>query len=392
MTSESAVDLRAVAAAVRVPSGDPAALLARWRSGRGTWFSGPRGGLLAEGAAHRLDDPDDVGGVLVDVHASGREPAVVVGALPFDPTGKAALVVPRRVTWSPPLGRSVPVPAAGGPGPRWGARAVPEPAGYEAMVADALRRMSLGELEKVVLARVLDLEADAPIDQAAMLTGLAARDPSGYVFAVDLPAADGGPPRTLLGASPELLISRRDGEVTANPLAGSAPRRSDPADDEATGEALLASAKDRHEHALVVTDVSAALAGVCDDLDVPAEPSLIRTDAMWHLSTRIRGRSRLSALDLARALHPTPAVNGVPRAAAARAITELEPFDRSFYTGMVGWTDASGDGEWVVALRCGEVCGPSARIYAGAGLVPASVPSAELAETTAKLETMLASM
>src|ERR1700710_509393 len=84
VTSEGAVDLRAVAAAVRSPSGDPAALLARWRSGRGTWFSGPRGGLLAEGATRRLDDPDDVGGVLADVAASGRAPAVVVGGLPFD--------------------------------------------------------------------------------------------------------------------------------------------------------------------------------------------------------------------------------------------------------------------------------------------------------------------
>ncbi len=392
MTSESTVDLPGVAAAVGGPWGDPTALLARWRPGRGTWFSGPRGGLLADGAVRRIDDPDDVGGVLTEVADTGRAPAVVVGALPFDAAGKAALVVPREATWAPALGRASTLPAGGGPGPRWGARSVPEPDGYEAMVSEALRRMALGELEKVVLARVLDLESDVPIDQAAMLAGLAARDPSGYVFAVDLPAAVGGPPRTLLGASPELLISRRDGEVVANPLAGSAPRRSDPADDEATGAALLASAKDRHEHALVVTDVAAALGGVCDALDVPAEPSLIRTDAMWHLSTTIRGRSPRSALDLARALHPTPAVGGVPRAAAGRAITELEPFDRGFYTGMVGWTDASGDGEWVVALRCGEVCGRSARLYAGAGLVPASVPSAELAETTAKLETMLASM
>jgi isochorismate synthase len=390
VTSEGVVDLLSGAAAGGAPSGDPAALLGRWRPGRGTWFSGPRGGLLTCGAARRLDDPDEVGDVLAEASAAGREPALVVGALPFDPAGKAALVVPREVSWCPALGRSVPVPAAGGPGPAWGARSVPEPGGYEAMVAEALRRMAGGDLEKVVLARVLDLDADTLIDQAAMLTGLAARDPSGYVFAVDLPAS--GAPRTLLGASPELLISRRDGEVVANPLAGSAPRRSDPADDEATGAALLSSAKDRHEHALVVTDVAGSLGAVCDDLDVPDEPSLIRTDAMWHLSTTIRGRSPRSALDLARALHPTPAVGGVPRAAAARAITELEPFDRDFYTGMVGWTDASGDGEWVVALRCGEVCGRSARLYAGAGLVPASVPAAELAETTAKLETMLASM
>jgi isochorismate synthase len=390
VTSEGTVELLGATSVPDAVSDDPTALLARWRPGRGTWFSGPRGGLLADGALRRLEDPDDVGGVLDEVAASGSGPALVVGALPFDPAGAAALVVPREATWSPALGRAVEAPAAGGPSPHWGSRSLPEPAGYEAMVAEALRRMGSGDLEKVVLARVLDLQADAPVDQAAMLRGLAARDPSGYVFAVDLPAA--GTPRTLLGASPELLISRRDGEVIANPLAGSAPRRRDPADDEATGAALLASAKDRHEHALVVTDVSAALAGMCDDLEVPAEPSLIRTDAMWHLSTTIRGRSSRSALDLARALHPTPAVGGVPRDAASRAITELEPFDRGFYTGMVGWTDSSGDGEWVVALRCGEVCGPSARLYAGAGLVPASVPSAELAETTAKLETMLASM
>ena len=139
--------------------------------------------------------------------------------------------------------------------------------------------------------------------------------------------------------------------------------------------------------------MAAALGGVCDDLEVPTEPSLIRTEAMWHLSTTIRGPlAAARPLDLARALHPTPAVGGVPRAAAGRAITELEPFERGFYTGMVGWTDVSGDGEWVIALRCGEVCDTSARLYAGAGLVPASVPSAELAETTAKLETMLASM
>ena len=269
MTSESTVDLLGVSAAPGLACDDPAALLARWRPGLGTWFSGPRGGLLADGALQRLDDPDDVPALLEEVAATGPGPALVVGALPFDPADPAALVVPREVTWSPALGRAVDAPGRGGPSPCWVSRSVPDPAGYEAMVAEALRRMGTGDLEKVVLARVLELEADAPVDQATMLRGLAARDPSGYVFAVDLPAPAGGPPRTLLGASPELLISRRDGEVIANPLAGSAPRRRDPADDEATGAALLASAKDRHEHALVVTDVAAALGGVCDDLAVP---------------------------------------------------------------------------------------------------------------------------
>ncbi|GAA4842433.1 isochorismate synthase DhbC [Actinomycetospora corticicola] len=390
MTSEVTADLLPVPGTPPTGSGDSAQLLARWRPGEGTWFSGPRGALLARGVAHRLDDPDEARRRLRRIDAAGDAPAVVIGALPFDPAAPAALVVPEAVTWAPPLPRSVGRRGEGADPTHWQSRPVPEPAGYEAMVADALRRMRAGGLEKVVLSRVLDLVRDTPIDQPAMLGELAARNLAGYVFAVDLPSGSG--PRSLIGASPELLVSRRDGEVVANPLAGSAPRRSDPADDEATGAALLASVKDRHEHALVVDEVAAALAGCCDSLEVPAEPTLIRTDALWHLSTTIRGRSAVASLDIARALHPTPAVGGVPREAACRAIGELEPFSRGFYTGMVGWMDADGDGEWVVALRCGDVRGATARLYAGAGIVPASVPASELAETTTKLETMLASL
>ncbi|MFC5065180.1 isochorismate synthase [Actinomycetospora atypica] len=367
---------------------DPAALLHGWRPGTGSWFSGPRGGLLTRGVHQRLDDPDEVPGVLSRIAADGDAPAVVVGALPFDPTRPAALAVPREITWAAPLGHAI-MPGPGS-GVEFASRSVPEPAAYEAMVAEALRRMEAGELEKVVLSRTLELRCDGPVDQRRLLRELAARGPSGYVFAVDLPST--GAPRTLVGASPELLLSRRDGEVVANPLAGSARRLLDPDEDAAVGAALLASAKDRHEHALVVDDVAAALRGVCDDLEVPGTPSLIRTDALWHLSTTIRGRSELPALDIARALHPTPAVGGVPRAAAKRAIAEIEPHDRGFYTGMVGWSDASGDGEWVVALRCGDVSGSTAHLYAGAGIVPGSVPASELAETATKLETMLASL
>lgn len=379
---------------------EPVALLRSWRPGVSTWFSGPRGGLLATGRAHRVAtaDPDALadllGGIAADA-ASGRGtvPPIAVGALPFDPDGAPALVVPESVRWTAPL------VASGLPGHlpehrpgRVAGRLAPcpEPAGYEAMVADALHRMDAGELEKVVLARVLEFGATEPVDAPAMLRELAARDPRGYLFAVDLPTAGPGP-RTLVGASPELLLSRRAGAVCANPLAGSAPRHPDPAQDERLGAALLASAKDRHEHALVVDAVAAALAPFCDPLVVPAEPSLVRTETLWHLSTEIEGRvdPSVSALTLARALHPTPAVCGVPRAAARAAIGEIEPFDRGFYTGTVGWTDAAGDGEWVVALRCGQVEGSSVRLYAGAGIVPASVPAAELEETAVKLRTQL---
>jgi isochorismate synthase len=260
------------------------------------------------------------------------------------------------------------------------------------MVAEALARMAAGGLDKVVLARALDVVADAPVDPVPMLRELARRDPRSYLFAVDLPSDRPGTPRTLLGASPELLLSRDGADVTANPLAGSAARAADPDEDRRRGEALLASAKDRHEHALVVADVAARLDPLVDDLEVPDEPALVATPTLWHLSTAVRGRAAdpdVSALHLAQALHPTPAVCGVPRAAAHAAITEIEPFDRGFYTGAVGWTDARGDGEWVMALRCGEVAGDRVRLWAGAGIVPASCPADELAETAVKLRTLL---
>ena len=382
---------------------EPVALLDAWRPGDGTWFSGPRGSLVTEGVARRVDtaDPETVRAVLADVAArrrghhadgAGAPPPIVVGALPFDvDTAAPSLVVPARAHWAAPLADAPDLPRPGGAhAVAARRRPLPDRAGYEVMVADALTRMGPGALQKVVLARVLDVVTTRPVDAPAMLRELAARDPRGYLFATGLPT-DGTVPRTLLGASPELLVSRRHGAVCANPLAGSAPRHPDPAADAAAGAALLASTKDRHEHALVVDAVARALEPFCDPLVVPAEPSLVRTETLWHLSTRIEGRAdpAASALTLARALHPTPAVCGTPRATARAAIAEIEPFDRGFYTGMVGWTDADGDGEWVVALRCGQVEGSTVRLYAGAGVVGASCPAAELEETSVKLRTQL---
>ena len=387
-----------VTAAVDVS--EPIALLDAWRPGEGTWFSGPQGSLLARGMARTVGsaDPEVVRGVLAEVaerrrREGGTGPApLVVGALPFDLNqARPALVVPAQAHWAAPLADAPDLPRPGGAhAVASGRRPRPEPAGYEAMVGDALARIAAGGLDKVVLARVLDVVTTAPVDGPAMLRELAARDPRGHLFAVDLPS-DGPDPRTLLGASPELLVSRRAGAVCANPLAGSAPRDPDPVVDAAVGAALLASTKDRHEHALVVEAVASALEPFCDPLVVPAEPSLVRTETLWHLSTRIEGQAdpAASALTLARALHPTPAVCGTPRSAARAAIAEIEPFARDFYTGMVGWTDADGDGEWVVALRCGQVEGSTVRLYAGAGIVDASRPAAELAETTVKLRTQL---
>jgi len=180
--------------------------------------------------------------------------------------------------------------------------------------------------------------------------------------------------------------------VVANPLAGSVPRSPDPAEDRRRADALLVSAKDRWEHSVVVDAVRQSLEPLCATLTVPSEPSLVQTNSMWHLSTVVTGTvadPSVSALRLATALHPTPAVCGTPTDAARAAIAEYEAFDRGFYTGMVGWSDTRGDGEWVVTIRCAVTDGRNLRLYAGAGVVAESDPEAELAETSAKFRTLL---
>jgi isochorismate synthase len=314
---------------------------------------------------------------------------LVIGAIPFDQSAPAALAVPESVRSGPPLVSDPLTALPPGPvsGAGWRIRPEPEPEVYAKGVAAAVERMWRGEFSKVVLARTLSLYRDEPLDLAAMLRRLALRDPGGYTFA--LPT---GPGRTLLGASPELLVSRRGGCVVANPLAGSVPRSADLAEDVRRAASLLGSAKDLHEHAVVVDAVHQALAPYCSAVEVPASPTLVRTAAMWHLSTTVTGAladPAVSALELACALHPTPAVCGTPTDLARRVIGETEPFDRGFFTGMVGWGDASGDGEWVVTIRCADAGERSLRLYAGAGVVAASEPDAETEETAAKFRTFL---
>ncbi|CAM5336145.1 isochorismate synthase DhbC [Streptomyces albus] [Streptomyces griseus] len=272
----------------------------------------------------------------------------------------------------------------------WEMRQVPEPEIYGKGVASAVERMWRGEFSKVVLARTLELTSGDPLDLPAMLQRLARRDPSGYTFA--LPT---GPDRTLIGASPELLVSRHGEQVVANPLAGSTPRSADLAEDVRRAATLLESVKDLHEHAVVVDAVHQALAPHCTRMTVPARPTLIRTATMWHLSTTVTGTLTspdASALELAMALHPTPAVCGTPTRTARQIIAETEPFDRGFFTGVVGWGNAEGDGEWVVTIRCAEAEERTLRLYAGAGVVAASEPEAETAETAAKFRTFLSAV
>jgi isochorismate synthase len=162
--------------------------------------------------------------------------------------------------------------------------------------------------------------------------------------------------------------------------------------DRASAEQLASSEKNREEHAVVVEAVAAALEPLCDTLTWDPHPVLRETPNIWHLSTRFRGRLREpapTALDLALALHPTPAVGGAPREEALATLAQLEGFDRGSYAGPVGWVDASGNGEWAIALRCALLEGDHATLYAGAGIVAASDPSSELEETERKFGAFL---
>lgn len=268
----------------------------------------------------------------------------------------------------------------------------PAPEVYAESVRRAVDLIGDGELRKVVLARALDLVGEQGVSVRKLLRNLVVADPAAHAFAVDVSAPGDPAPRTLVGASPELLVSRKGNVVTANPLAGSRRRTGDPAQDAQAIAELRVSEKDLNEHALVAAQVAEVLGRYCTELDVPAEPEVIGTPTMWHLSTRITGRVGAdgpSSLELAEALHPTPAVCGVPVDLARDTIARLEAEDRGYYAGLVGWTDLAGDGEWVVTIRCAEVSDKTARLFAGAGVVAGSDPAAELAETSAKFGTLL---
>jgi isochorismate synthase len=386
-----------------------AQLLESYEAGSSFFFASPRRTLLARGtfatvphaggtnALARL--PERVAAVLDEVREADHDIPVAVGAVPFDSAVPAQLVVPMTLQRAGPLVFDAAVPAQRPLAEHYTVQPVPEPAAYLNGVARALKLMGSGPLRKVVLSRALQLSTATPIDLQQLLRNLARRNPSGYTFAVDLPPLLANEPgagrRTLIGASPELLVSRSGLQVVANPLAGTTPRSADPIEDHARAAALRVSAKDLHEHAVVVESVAEALRPYCKRLEVPAEPSLVSTPTLWHLSSRISGElvdPSISSLMLAVALHPTPAVCGYPAELAHEAIDSLEPFERGFYTGTVGWCDANGDGQWAVTIRCAEASEHSLRLFAGAGIVAGSKPESELAETEAKFRTMLQAM
>ena len=334
------------------------------------------------------------------VRVRGSGP-VAFGTFTFDASSDGSvLIVPRTVlgrdgrgrawlttvtergevpaTWPPPASPGLAAPT----GIRWRDGSLPGPR-WEQAVAKAVATIKAGGLRKVVLARDVFATADEPIDARVLLQRLAARYPDCFAFACD----------GMLGATPELLVRRAGHQVSALVLGGTLPRGANPAEDKALGEELLASAKNNEEHAYAVESIRDALGLLCDTLDVEARPSLLKFPNLQHLGTQVRGtladgQTLRSALALAAAVHPPAAVCGTPTGIALDLIRELEHMDRERYAGPVGWVDANGNGEWGIALRCGQLSGRTARLFAGCGIVAGSEPAAELAETLVKLQPM----
>jgi isochorismate synthase len=331
--------------------------------------------------------------------------AVAFGALPFVPGGGATLVVPEVVVgraedgtrWITELLPDEARP--GGPGdvalvgPR---HAGPQPTQYTVtsqispeawcdLVLRATKVMAGGAFDKVVLARQVDVTTDVALDRQTVLERLRATYPGCHLVGI------GG----FVAASPELLVSVTGDVVRSHPMAGTAPRGGDPATDQRLAASLLASAKDRQEHQVTIDMVHDTLLGWCSYVDYEAEPSVVAVANVQHLATLVEGRlSRPtpSVLELVAALHPTPAVAGWPREDAVRWIGEHEGIDRGRYAGTCGWVDATGNGTWAVSVRCAEIDGAHARVFAGNGIVPDSDPPTELAETRAKLGALLSAL
>ena len=261
------------------------------------------------------------------------------------------------------------------------------PDAYIGRVERALAEIQSGRLQKVVLARAVQVTARSAIDPVAWLVALRERFPACTLFAV------GEGDAVFLGASPERLIRVEGERVETAALAGTAPRGGSQAADRALGEALCDCRKNGAEHAAVVDYLKSVLADCCDDVEVAVEPTLLKTRTVQHLCTELRARRRpgspVSLLELVSRMHPTPAVGGAPRDMALRWLAAHEGIDRGWFAGPVGYLQSQGDGEFAVALRSALVRGRSATAWAGAGIVEGSEPRAEFTETELKLRTVL---
>ncbi len=390
---------------------DPGPLLDLLPAGGALAWMGDGDGLVGWGEAARCEvqGPQQfaqaqrwwqalVAGTAVDdeVALPGTGP-VAFGSFAFDETaGSSVLVVPQVVVgrsgadcWLTTVGEPV---AGAVPGPQPPPRspgAVAFSDGtltsdeWTQVVADVIARITGGEVAKVVLARDLQARTEHPVDVRWPLHRLARDYPECRTFSVD----------GLLGATPEVLVRLERGQATSRVLAGTLRRSSDQNYDRWQAGSLVKSSKDLEEHGYAVNSVAEALAEHCARVDVPAAPFVLHLPNVMHLASDVTGTvtDGATALTLVASLHPSAAVCGTPREQAMDMIRQTEALDRGRYAGPVGWIDASGDGEWGIALRCAAVDPADPRLlrlFAGCGIVEGSRPEEELAESNAKLVPM----
>lgn len=368
-------------------------------------------GMIGLGEAARLtgagwDEADAwwrefCAGLTVETDVPGIGGPVVFASFPFDAghtASESVLVVPRVVvgrragqawvTTIGPAGEPAPLPS-----PATGRIEPPRLSGvtgrsldreqWQRIVAEGVERIERNGLSKVVLARGVEIAAEAPIDPRWLVGALAASYPNCWTYNVD----------GLVGASPEMLVRLQDGLAMSRVLAGTIRREGDEELDLKLAHALARSGKNLVEHELAVASVAAALAPFCSGMNVPDAPYVLELPNVLHLASDVTAVAHgdVTALRLAAELHPSAAVCGTPTATARKAIAELERLDRGRYSGPIGWMDAAGDGEFAIALRCGQLAEDrrSITLYAGCGIVAGSDPAEEYAETQAKLIPML---
>ncbi|MGE7998487.1 isochorismate synthase [Lysinibacillus sp. NPDC093190] len=315
---------------------------------------------------------------------------MIIGAIPFDQHTKATIIVPDKHEYyqesdliddlhidpqSLTIEHSIDKPNR---------------QQFNEMVQNAIDYINDKQFKKVVLARTLNFRLEADPQISSWLTNLMHKNKQGYIFSIET-----GHLQNLIGASPELLVKKEGNIVTINPLAGSRKQTFNEVKDADLEKELLNSEKDLHEHKIVVDYMCEKLQPYLSDIEFNKKPMILYTDTMIHLSTVITGKLKndtMNALDLAELLHPTPAICGEPQKQALAFIQETEPFKRGLYTGLVGYMDSNGDGEWVITIRCAEINNKDITLFAGAGIVNSSLQDSEFNEISAKFTTMLDAM
>ena len=359
-------------------------------------------GFAGQGIAHSISEDtaaDFLRAIDHDNQTSIDVGPIAIGNIAFQRMAPATLVIPRKVVgkdeagncWITTIDDAPPTisPAlASQPKPStFNVEPITPIETYKKAVLAARDAVRSGAITKAVIAREIRVTSSIPIDVHAVLLRLRSTFARSYRYSIN----------GFIGASPELLVEIKGDRIRSHPLAGTTPRTGDPKTDDELARKLIASMKDQVEHRVVIDVIHEMLLPWCSYLDWEPEPSVLQVANVQHLGTLIEGHLsavRPSVMEIVRTLSPTPALGGHPRDAALALIADVEELDRGPYGGAVGWVDGSGNGTWAVAIRCAELSDDrlTARLIAGGGIVAASDPDAELAETQAKFQAMLSAI